>query len=140
MLKFVFNFRTRGVRLFVWRVFPDQIVTWLFACYIYASEEMEMWWTMVIVQICKNLSVLVIFLAFGFGTHTCRLALDLGICSIGFGICSIGFKRRDSGTGRLFCTKFFFVHSVCFIQFALFVIKKVVLYCIVFGIQKSCTV
>ena len=68
MLKYVFIFRKRGV----WFLFvagpTDQIVTWLLHVYIYASEEMECGGLMVIVQICKNISVLVIFY---------RLALDL---------------------------------------------------------------
>ena len=84
-------FRTRGGRVFfVGRAFPDQIIYLASALYYDASEKMECGGLMVIVQICKNISVLVIFyrLSIGFGTHTCRLALDLEICSIEFGICN----------------------------------------------------
>ena len=124
MLKFVFNFRTRGV----WFLFvagpTDQIVTWLFACYIYASEEMECGGLMVIIRYVKIYQSwwFSYRLAFGFGTHTCRLALDFWnlqhwILEFATSICN----WRGGGTRGLavyfalnFCS-FSLFHSVCLV-------------------------
>jgi len=69
MLKFVFNFRTRGVWCLCGGVFPTKMLPGINACVIFASEEMEMWWThggMKYVWIYQSSIVF------------CRLALNLG--------------------------------------------------------------
>jgi len=66
MVKFVYNFRTRGVReSFVWRDFPDQL---LLGTVHYFVASLEEYGGLMVIFICMDISV--IFLS--------SIALDLG--------------------------------------------------------------
>ena len=86
MLKFVFNFRTRGVWCLCGGVFPTKMLPGINACVIFASEEMEMWWTHGGMKYVWIYQSSIIF---------CRLALNLGhhILALDWNL-QHGFKRR----------------------------------------------
>jgi len=66
MLKFVYNFRTRGVReSFVWRDIPDQLLPGTVHYFVASLEE---YGGLMVIFICMDISV--IFLS--------SIALDLG--------------------------------------------------------------
>ena len=137
-----FYFRTRGVREFLLLAveFSSQnLPGYLHAIFMPVKKwnVVDSWWLFRYVKIYQSWWFSY-RLAFGFGTHTCRLALDFWnlqhwILEFATSICN----WRGGGTRGLavyfalnFCS-FSLFHSVCLVCD-----QKIVLYCSVFGIQK----